>query len=514
MADKLFNFGNRALRWLFYIFFLLTLYFAITSANLILGDNRITGAGTTLYTAWFIIITLTIIVGIWAYRRWYQWFYWAFIDHKLMAASVILGLAVIVQVIFVTCMHPAIGWDVDAIHQALLHPKNAENIGYFSRYANNLSLLLMQRGLSQLFGTTSWLFFDIVTTVLVDLSALFNILTVRVIDRSKTATAMYIHAIWLALFPMIIVPYTDTWVLPWVSGYLLCYSLLIYRQWSWPVKGGLAVTLGLCAAGAYFMKPSAIVAIIAIVIVETLFFFNPLISGDKGWWTVLLAVVAGLAMAGGYAAGNHVMTHQNFITIRSNRGVPPIHFMSMGVSGDGGYNAKDDLKMATLPNKKARADYSKKMLIKRLRRLGVGGYLAFLYKKHANDTADGSFAWIKEGHFIKAATKTSHRGFAGKLRNFFYLYGTNLGDFRYIAQVWWIIWLLIIALGGRMRDKFTQCLRLTIIGGCLFLLLFEGGRSRYLIQFLPAYLLLASLVFRDSLALFQRLFSWVNRPVS
>jgi len=188
--------------------------------------------------------------------------------------------------------------------------------------------------------------------------------------------------------------------------------------------------------------------------------------------------------------------------------------MSMGVTGSGGYNAKDALKMATLPTKKARADYSKKMLVKRLKRKGFWGYLAFLYQKQANNTADGSFAWIKEGHFIKGPTKPSHQGFAGKLRNFFYLYGTNLGDFRYLAQLWWIVWLLIIALGGRSRDKLTQMLRLTIVGGCLFLLLFEGGRSRYLIQFLPAYLLLASLVFRDALNLFKRLFGWVNRPVS
>jgi len=256
MTGKLFDFGNRAIKWLFYFFFGLTLYFALTSANIILGDNKITGAGTTLYTAWFLIISISLLVGLWAYRRWYQWFHWAFIEHQLVTASLILGAAIVLQIIFVANMHPVIGWDVDAIHAALLEPSNTENIGYFSTYPNNLAILLAQHGLARLFGTTSWLFFDIVTTILVDLSAVLNILTVRVADRTKTATAMYIHAIWLALFPMIIVPYTDTWVLPFVSAYLFCYSLLIYRQWPWVVRGGVAILLGLSAAAAYFMKPS------------------------------------------------------------------------------------------------------------------------------------------------------------------------------------------------------------------------------------------------------------------
>lgn len=36
-------------------------------------------------------------------------------------------------------------------------------------------------------------------------------------------------------------------------------------------------------------------------------------------------------------------------------------------------------------------------------------------------------------------------------------------------------------------------IKLTILGGFIFLLLFEGGRSRYLIQFLPYLITLSSL---------------------
>lgn len=38
-----------------------------------------------------------------------------------------------------------------------------------------------------------------------------------------------------------------------------------------------------------------------------------------------------------------------------------------------------------------------------------------------------------------------------------------------------------------------QTLRMALVGGFIFLLLFEGGRSRYLVQFLPIILILTAL---------------------
>ena len=513
MRQRVFNGGNRAIRWLFYALFLLTVYFALTSPNIILGDNGILGTSTTMVTTTFIIVAVVLIIGVWAYRRWYHIYRVIFIQHQWLTAPILLGLAVVWQAILVACMHPAIGFDVNAIHQALTQPKSTELVGYFSSNPNNLPILLVQHWLVTIFHTSSWLFMDIVTTILVDLSVGFNLATVAIWDRHRVPTAMYIHALWLALFPMIIVPYTDAWVLPFVSLYLLCYVALTQTTWAWWAKLPLAIIFGGAAVGAYFMKPSAIVALIAIILVEVVFMFKRPLNWRHWASNACLFVVAGLTFGGGYVAGNTALNHQNFIQINSNRAIPAIHFMSMGVSGDGGYNAKDALKMAELPTKKARADYSKRKLQERLRKMGVFGYLAFLYQKQSNNTADGTFAWVKEGHFIRGNTQPAKTGFAGKLRNFFYLYGTNLSDFRYLAQVWWIIWLLLIALGGRQMSKLAQVLRLTIFGGMMFLLLFEGGRSRYLIQFLPAFLLLATLCANDAIALFKHLFSWVNRPV-
>lgn len=72
-------------------------------------------------------------------------------------------------------------------------------------------------------------------------------------------------------------------------------------------------------------------------------------------------------------------------------------------------------------------------------------------------------------------------------------------DFYFIAQIWWIIWLGMLTFGTtKDYSKIKQMMRLAIIGGMLFLLLFEGGRSRYLIQFLPIFLMLATMQAKDA----------------
>lgn len=475
------------------------------SPNIILGDNRITGAGTTMFTTWLLIIAVALIVCGLTYPSFKNWFRQVFIIQKKRTAIFLFLVVVLWQIVFVFNVHPAIGFDAGAIHQALTDTTDPEIKAYFSLNYNNMPILLAQLALSQLFATRSWLFFDLVTVVLVDLSALLNICSVAVLARKRVAAALYIHAIWLLLFPMIIVPYTDTWVLPLVSCYLLCYCVLAHSQFSWPIKLVAAIGFGCSVSGAYFMKPSAIVGVVAIVLIELLYLFK---THSVSLLALGLLCCSAFAAGGTYVAVNHTIDQQTHIQVNTARQIPAIHFISMGAYGDGGYNPQDALKMAEIPTKKGRVAYSKKMWQQRLRQKGVWGYLAFLVKKQRNNTADGSFAWVKEGHFINEGTKPQGRGFAAQLKQFIYLYGTRLGDLRFITQAWWIVWLILIVFGWRKRTKFVQIMRLMIIGGFMYLLIFEGGRSRYLIQFLPAFLILVTLVYPQSFAFFTRIYRW------
>lgn len=507
MTNRFFRFSNRAMLILFNIFFFLALIFAITSPNLILGDNKITGAGTTMVTTFFIVISIVLILSVIVYPKARHYFLLIFVKHQKLTAAICLALVVCWQIIFVLNVHPAIGFDVGAIHEGLINTQDIELRTYFGLYYNNMALLLIQHALATLFSTTSWLFFDLMTLLVVDLSAVLILLTILLLDKKRIPLAMYIESAWLLLFPTIIIPYTDAWVLPFVSGYLLCYVALKNKKFKLWQRSVFAILFGLLVAGTYFMKPSAIAPVIAIVLIEVIYwtkdhqvnlkdFRNSLGRNNLPKWGLLLLCV--VALGAGYFGGKQVTNNQNYIVVNRLRAVPAIHFISMGVSGDGGYNPKDALKMGELPTVKARSDYSKKLLVKRLKKLGPVGYAKFLILKHRNNTADGTFAWVKEGHFINENPTPQETGFSGFLRQFVYLYGTHLGDFRYISQVWWVFLLGLVAFGWHNKQKMTQLFRLAILGGFAYLLLFEGGRSRYLIQYLPVIILLATMVANDS----------------
>lgn len=93
--EKLFKFGNQSLNWLFNGFFFLTLFFAVTSPNIILGDNLKTGAGTTVFTAFCLIIIAAVIIGLITYQDFRDWAYQTFVVKKISTAGLLLGAVVV-----------------------------------------------------------------------------------------------------------------------------------------------------------------------------------------------------------------------------------------------------------------------------------------------------------------------------------------------------------------------------------------------------------------------------------
>ncbi|MFT8469923.1 MAG: TIGR03766 family XrtG-associated glycosyltransferase [Oenococcus sp.] len=504
-----FNQGNKLIFVLFSFFIFVTLYFAIVSPNLVLGDTP-AGDRTTWVSVLFLILVVAAAVALFVDERVRRLFVFVFIKRRLLTSSLLLALVICGQVVFVWLIHPAIGFDPGAIHQALTDTSSNELRAYFSLSTNNVMLMLTQHQMAVFFSNTSWLLFDWISLFFVDLSALINIVIIAILDRKKIANVIYIQAVWLVLFPMIVVPYSDTWVLPWVSLYILSYCIIFYSKFNLLLRILSAILGGFALSMTYLLKPSAIVPFIAILLVEFLFLFNKnqAVRSRRVLSLLLISLLLFVSSAASYVTLQHANISETYMKVDWSRSMPPIHFISMGMSGKGGYNPKDNIAMAELPTKKEKTDYSVKLLKQRLGRMGPFGYAKFLLYKQNNNASDGTFAWLIEGHFMSA--KPNAKGFKGVLQSFVYPGGKHLGDFRYIAQFIWIIWLALIAFGWRNKAKFTQMLRLAIVGGFLYLLIFEGGRSRYLIQFLPAYILLASLVLNDTVNMVRQKFAWVN----
>lgn len=510
MRQKLFNFNNRFVKFLFYFFFTLTFGFALTSPNLILGDNHITKIGTTGFTTLVLIIAGIIGIVIYDSKKVRRFLHRLFITNQWITARWCLGLAILIQIGFVLIIHPAIGFDVGGVHEGLLHPNDPNVVGYFSVNTNNVNIMLLQHWLATQFGTTSWLFIDLCTVFFVDISAALNLLSITAIDKSKVPLGMYIHAAWLSIFPAIIVPYTDTWALPYVSLYILCYCVIGYTKAPKIVKAAAALVFGVGVSAAYFIKPSAVIPAIAIILIELMTLLKP--AKRQWWWIGIVALLLTGSTAASYQTIHKAVQNQTYIRVYAFRAKPMVHFINMGLSGDGGYNAKDSFKMVTTMSKKARIDYSVNSIKKRLRKMGPIGYLKFLFQKQKNNVSDGTFAWVQDGDFIPVKHIPDKTGFKGWLEDFLLLYGTKLGDFRFFAQIWWCIWLALIFFAWHDNRKITQVMRLALIGGFIFLLIFEGGRSRYLIQFIPVLTILATLGGPYMLKTLTSLFKWAQHP--
>nr|WP_243465373.1 hypothetical protein [Oenococcus oeni] len=343
----LFSLGNRIIFYIFNFFIFLTLYFAIASPNLTLGDTP-AGNRTTWISVVFLLFLLTISLAIFVNEKLRNVFRYIFIKRALFSSIVIFVLVILLQIIFVELTHPSIGFDAGAIHSALTDTKSRELQAYYSLSTNNINLMLQQHYLAKFFSNSSWLLFDNINLFLVDLSAVFNALIVAVLDRRKISNVLYIQSIWLALFPMILVPYSDTWVLPFVSLYLLSYCIVFHSKFNGILRVFLAIIGGSVLSASYFIKASAIIPFIAIFLVEILYLFKKDDRRKKKYAFIILISSLFFIVSTGitYRYLQNANNSETYMKIDRSRTMPAIHFISMGMAGDGGYNKEDNLAMA------------------------------------------------------------------------------------------------------------------------------------------------------------------------
>lgn len=473
-----------------------TVWMTIVLVGAIRNDHFFIGNVSALAISLIILLILLIIVYL-KVSKFRMVCKLLFVKYAYVAAPTLLVLILLWQLLILNQTYTKIGFDAGLIHNFLKNPHLSTS--YLSAYPNNLFLLFFQKYLLNFFNVKlNWLNAGYLSLICTDVSVVLNLLTVGVINKRKINLAIYIHCVFLLLFPMIIVPYSDTMVLPFVSACLFASSCVIYLK-NEIVRIGAAIFLGGSLSGAYLMKPSSITPIIAMMIVYGLYmctlsrreiFSREML--EKAFLPILfIFVFAGI----GVVSFNHYTEEQNFVHVQKGMALPPIHFISMGMIGKGGYNQEDVRRTLSLKKPEARRKYSKEVMNNRIKQMGPLGFVKFLLFKNYNNTSDGSFGWNVEGGFITAPVGKGSRGF---FQSFLYPTGKRLGDFYWFAQLGWSTILITIILGYDNRTRYTQMLRLSILGGLLFLLIFEGGRSRYLIQFLPMYLILAILVFDNA----------------
>lgn len=426
----------------------------------------------------------------------------------IIAASV--GL-LFIQIIVSSKIYLETGWDcgtlTDMAKSIALQGGRVGNDTYFSQHSNNMLLVAIQSlilKIPNLLGfrgeTASYFPMVFVSTLLVNASGFFLWDFCMLISENKRRAwiSWGVFAVWIALCPWICIPYSDT--------YSILFPILILWFYTKYIKGESRILvyiikwagLMLITTIGYFIKPTVLLALISVFVVEALEKLckqHTSVIGRLGY--------IGLALAGclgGFLIGNLINVGAKAAIgceLEKNLDYGVAHFFYMGTNYDtcGTYDQADVNFTGSFDNADDRNAADWNAAFTRINDMGERKFLVHLERKALVNFNDGTFSWGNEGAFYKGL-RDSDGKLCDMIRNFYYdpnvtSYSSkfmNYTWFHTIAQTIWMAVLCIMVLGLFGKDvkenPATYAARLSILAIFMFVMAFEA-RARYIYLYAP-----------------------------
>lgn len=366
---------------------------------------------------------------------------------------------------------------------------------YFYFYCpNNLPILLLVTGLFKIFrfiGLTDMLTpLILVNLGVVFLSVWIMFLFIKEMYGLQRATLFSVLSLLITPFyTYTTIVYTDTlgMILPILSLYLYAK---IYRS---PKKEmGLIITLGLVLGIGGLLKTHALVVLVAILIHYFLTRKDEIIQLSVSLILVVLVTMLSYKIA----------TKPLIPIVSSEVGFPKTHWVMMGVKGFGGYDDDDTnmtrfLKDSGWSNDEIQAEHIR-IIKERVEDFGIRGFMNHLNTKLNFTWSDGTYFAPEKLKREPISTNTYQD----------YIFGNKNLPYLYVSQIVHVVILFLMCLSGIriLKDKpsFESVMTLSAFGVMLFLLIWET-RSRYLMIYLPVFVVLASHGFGQFTQMFQKI---------
>lgn len=416
-------------------------------------------------------------------------------------ASVLFGFFVL-QLVFARSFYPTdyVGtWDFTNIAYITKNIVNVERAGYpvgayleqcgvqyFQLYPNNIPYFLLLHTVFRLFGG---LVADMHTIgiglniVMIDLALLLGFFVVKKLTQRYTAGLLYLCLCMLTL-PLLsytAVYYTDTLTLPFPIG---AYLLWLFAKEQF-AQGNPRQAMAFCAGTAIvsalgmMLKLSAGFILIAIAIDAAVAF--P--------WRRLLqacAMLVGVFALVYFPLGALCRNSDLLLPTDPEMYVPKLHWVMMGMNGNGGY-CDDDYQLTLSVPAEQREDFVKQEILRRGKAYGLSGTIEHLREKLAFTWADGTY-------YSAIKLSWDQRG-ASALDVLFDYRGAKFEYIAIICQGMLLLNLVCAAVTGmRLLQRNSKALPLlpcaiAVFGLFLFLCLWET-RSRYLFNYVPIFLVM------------------------
>lgn len=408
-----------------------------------------------------------------------------------LLACILLGMLCI-HLLLATAGYTPIGYDCGVIVELASGPFSQLGNEYLIYYPNNFFLTLVLHIWWKLTG--GWLFPDIwlasiVLNILFVDAAIYLIAKTaqRISGNQAMLIALAVSLLVLGISPYLLVPYSDTMVMPFNAGFFYC--LACFQQAHDKTKPVYAALMGIMLAGGYLMKPTSLILLIAVLLVGAVCW----LGSDRRRFVPARAVLYGLCFCAGLSL--LILTNMVKYTLHSPQewkdgACPSAHFLMMGLKSPGSYDYDDDMFTRSFPDKRTRTQADLQRAQQRLsEHLEDGTLASHLWNKVAWSFSDGVFYYGMDGtlHPNESQDMQGLRGIvhACSCRSSpFYL--------RWMQSLEQGFWIALTALVGscvfrRRKPDLLAAGLLALVGLALFLMLFEC-RSRYVLQFLPVFI--------------------------
>lgn len=376
---------------------------------------------------------------------------------------------------------------------------------YVSTNINNLPLFLNERLFCNVFGNAAIWPLELVNILLVDIALLpLSLCAKRLFTQEVADVAFVLYVLTVGLTPEFLVVYTDPISLPLTATQLLA-GLQILDESTPSHHARWGVVFGLVTGVGMFFRATLLIFVIAMIL-------TLLLSFDLKR-TAATLVCFSLGFLPIYMIGTHLIDTQGEVVVTPgvSRNVFTWFDLGLTFSGDDQVDFQDGLALFTHEkdpetgyDDRYSRDVVMKDIIRRLRAYTPSTFVEHLLYKQGGLYMDGTFGWcytddptIQIDYYINPL-------FEGE--------GSNpLLDFvrtRFVSADTpqsnhyrcWLRLVYIIVVAGMIplflerRGRRTEdVLVLAVFGALLFLLLFEGHKARYLIQFMPQIILCSAI---------------------
>lgn len=394
-------------------------------------------------------------------------------------------ITAVLQIVLTYNIYFYTDWDVKVIREIVdyyINTGTTKGDFYLSIYPNNVLLTAILAFLKKIpFIGKNYLTTLIFNATLVNISGILAALAIKNLKGAKLALLSYIIMLPLILLsPWIVIPYTDTFALPCVTAIVYLYSKdKKYLDY---------ILIGLISYIGYKIKPTVIIVLIAIVIVEALSNIkkvnkNTIKDYGKKIAVFLVGIVLGLSIV------KMSKIYLKFEPMQNVSEITFIHYLAMGQNDEtlGSYSQQDVDDTINFGKRYDLTKFKNRVLSRDLL-----STIKFYSKKTILNFNDGSFSWGTDGVFFYEKTDVPNE-FSKVLREFYYAKGKYYDVFIQIQNYLWLMVLIFCPfVVKKENNKKEFVIMLAIIGLVLFLTIFEP-RTRYMYCYSEIYVIAAML---------------------